>query len=207
MKPNRKEYIVNDKPSPCPECPEYKTCRQLCERAERWVNQDSIGGNSNVVLENGSDGNSLFNHGHDFLDIVDLVNDPPRNELDSTVSQDAWNRINEMRLSEKVSRFIYSYYMLGKRIRDIAIDEKASSQAIDKRHVQAKISIRNRLKRLELWKNHVDAMEFKSIRHYDMCVLFFTLFYPRMIISKVVGAHTSTVINETSNKINQLSKD
>lgn len=204
MKPNRKEYIVKDQPNPCPECPQYKTCRKLCDRAERWVNQDTVGANSNVLLENAGSGKALYEMGGDFLDFATMTNSPSKGNMDSTTSQEAWEKVRWMRLSDKVTRFIYSYYMLGKRIRDIAIEENASSQAIDKRHVQAKTSIRNRLKRAESWKASRESMKFRSINHYDMSALFFGLFYPRRIVSRIVGAHISTVMAEVDSKINNL---
>jgi len=124
--------------------------------------------------------------------------------MDSSASQNAWEKIRWMRLSDKVTRFIYSYYMLGKRIRDIAIEENASSQAIDKRHVQAKSSIKNRLKRVSKWEASRESMQFRSINHYDMAALFFGYFYPRRIVSRIVGAHISTVMAEVDSKISTL---
>ncbi len=198
--PKRKEYIVNDKPGPCPSCPDHDTCTELCEKVELWASQDYVGKNSSMLLQNGSDVKGYYD---DFLDIVKHTKEPYP-EKDSDVSQLAWNVIVEMRLSTKVTRFIYSYYMLGKRIRDIAIDEGATSQAIDQRHLQAKRSIKNRIESEEWWLSVRDGLKYNSVRDYDICRLFYTGRYPRKIIAKIIGIHVSTVIKLINKKNREL---
>jgi DNA-directed RNA polymerase specialized sigma54-like protein len=94
--------------------------------------------------------------------------------------------------------------MLGKRIRDIAIDEKTSSQTIDQRHIQAKKSIAKRLQQRELWLKIRGMLEYKSVRDYDVCYLFFGAGYPRKIIAKIMRLHVSTVIKIIRKKYNEL---
>lgn len=198
----RKENIVKNKPADCTECPSYTVCRNLCHDAELWISQDVVGSNSNVLLENGGHGGtSLSDMGGDFIDFISADSDVSIGDKDSETSQSAWGRVKEMRLTEKVTRFIYSYYMVGRRIRDIAINEGATSQAIDKRHQQAKASIKNRMDRAEAWVNMRDNIEYDSLRHYDMAAMFFGNFYPRRVISRVIGVHISTVIKYIGRQI------
>jgi len=203
MNPNRKEGIVSDKPSPCTECPDYKFCTDLCDKMELWADQDTVGRSSTILLENrdrvGSEARL-----DDYVDYCAFHN---KNIFtpDSTLSIDSWNDICSMRLSDKIVRMIYSYYMLGKRIRDIAIDEKASSQAIDQRHIQAKKSIAKKLEQRLFWQKVRGTIEYQSVRDYDVCSLFFGAGYPRKIIAKVMGLHVSTVIKIIVKKSNELS--
>ena len=202
MKPNRKEGIVSDKPAPCPECPDYKTCTGLCAKMERWTGQDTIGRSSTILLENKNRVGSEIRL-DDYVDYCAFHNTNIVTP-DSTLSMEAWSDVCSMRLSDKVVRMVYSYYMLGKRLRDIAIDEKASSQAIDQRHIQAKKSIAKRLEQRSYWKKVRGTIQYKSVRDYDVCSLFFGAGYPRKIIAKIMGLHVSTVIKIIFKKSNEL---
>lgn len=202
MNPNRKETIVANNPGPCPECVMYGECMALCETAELWVNQDTVSGSNTMLLENRLRTSSESGL-DDYVDYCAIHNQDVMMP-DSDISMEAWNDICSMRLSDKIIRLIYSYYMLGKRIRDIAIDEKASSQAIDQRHIQAKKAIAKRLKQRAYWKRVRGLVEYKSVRDYDVSYLFFGAGYPRKIIAKIMGLHVSTVIKIISNKTNEL---
>lgn len=203
MNPNRKEGIVSDKPSPCTECSDYKFCTDLCDKMELWADQDTVGRSSTILLEN-RDRVGSEERLDDYVDYCAFHN---KNIFtpDSTLSMEAWNDVCSMRLSDKIVRMIYSYYMLGKRIRDIAIDEKASSQAIDQRHIQAKKSIAKKLEQRLFWQKVRGTIEYQSVRDYDVCSLFFGAGYPRKIIAKVMGLHVSTVIKIIVKKSNELS--
>jgi len=149
MVPNRKETIVANNPGPCPECHKYKTCKKLCEKVEMWVDQDTVGRSSTILLEN-----RLRTGSEERLDdYVDYCAAHNTDIIvpDTTLSIDSWNDVASMRLSDKIVRLIYSYYVLGKRIRDIAIDEDTSSQTIDQRHIQAKKSIAKYLEKRDRW--------------------------------------------------------
>jgi len=203
MKPNRKEDIVAEKPAPCPECPKYKTCINLCEKMELWADQDTVGRSSTQLLEN-RDRKGSEQRLDDYVDYCAFHNKDVVTP-DSALSIESWDDICSMRLSDKVVRMVYSYYMLGKRIRDIAIDECTSSQAIDQRHIQAKKSIAKKIKQRDHWKKIRGSLEYRSIRDYDVCRLFFEAGYPKKIIAKVMGLHVSTVIKIILKKTNELS--
>jgi hypothetical protein len=202
MEPNRKEIIVANTPRPCPACSMFGTCIELCEEAALWVDQDTIGRSSRVLLENRHRTGSEQRL-DDYIDYVAYHN-PDVVTPDSTLSMKAWKDVCTMRLSDKIIRMIYSYYMLGKRIRDIAIDEKTSSQTIDQRHIQAKKSIAKRLKQRAHWKKIRGKLEYKSVRDYDVCYLFYGAGYPRKIIAKIMRLHVSTVIKIILKKNNEL---
>lgn len=202
MIPNRKETIVANNPGPCPECPKYSSCQEMCERVESWVNQDSVGRNSKMLLENRNRTGSEERL-DDYVDYMDFMNKDVIRP-DSTLSADSWNNVCSLRLSDKIIRMIYSYYMLGKRIRDIAIDEKTSSQAIDQRHNQAKISLAKRLKQRDHWLEIRGKLKYKSVRDYDICYLSFGAGYPRKTIAKLMRLHVSTVINIIKKKNREL---
>jgi len=202
MNPNRKEIIVKDKPYPCPDCPTYKTCHNICERVEMWADQDTVGRSSQILLENRHRTGSETRL-DDYVDYCAFHN-PGVVWPDTTLSMEAWADICSMRLSDKIVRMVYSYYMLGKRIRDIAIEEQTSSQTIDQRHVQAKKSIAKRLKQRLHWKNVRDNLEYKSVRDYDVCNLFFGKGYPRRVIAKIMKLHVSTVIKIIFKKNGEL---
>ena len=202
--PNRKENIVKNKPMPCPECPKYAVCTAPCQEVELWITQDEVGRNSNLLLENGACGSYGVTYPNwEFLDMIDQTHDGAP-EKDMELKDESWKKIQGMRLSAKVTRFIFSFYVMGKRIRDIAIDEGTSSQTIDRRHHQARVSIRNRMNKESDWINGRDHLEFKSIRNYDMAALFYMHHYPRRIIAKLVGVHSTTVIKYMSNQIKWL---
>jgi hypothetical protein len=175
---------------------------ELCEKAELWVDQDSIGRSSRVLLENRHRTGSEQRL-DDYIDYVAYHNKDIVTP-DSTLSTNAWADVCSMRLSDKIVRMIYSYYMLGKRIRDIAIDEKTSSQTIDQRHIQAKKSIAKRLKQRKHWKEIRGVLNYKSVRDYDVCYLFFSAGYPRKIIAKIMRLHVSTVIKIILKKNSEL---
>lgn len=202
MKPNRKEAIVASNPGPCPSCPDYGTCEALCEKVEMWTDQDTVGRSSRVLLENRHRQGSEQRL-DDYVDYC-AVNNRDVVIPDSTLSIEAWNDICSMRLSDKIVRLIYSYYMLGKRIRDIAIDEKTSSQTVDQRHIQARKSVAKRLKQREFWGSVRDKLAYKSVRDYDVCYLFFGAGYPRKIIAKIMRLHVSTVIKIILKKNSEL---
>jgi hypothetical protein len=182
-----------------------------------WVDQDTVGRNSNILLQNGQTDNSK---NPDFIDMVRSGSPVPGHgnisfrrstytmsdtaDRDSGVSQDAWGEIYNMRLSEKVSRFIYSYYVLGKRIRDIAIEENTTSQAIDQRHIQAKKTIAIRLDSRKLWNEYRERLNFKGILEYDVCDLYFGRRYPKKVIAKLMNRHISAIVKIIDNKISEL---
>jgi hypothetical protein len=203
--PNRKEGIVSNNPGSCPECDKFRVCTEMCEEVQLWSDQDYVGRNSNLVLENGN--KSDFSYGDNFLDLVNSTRQPGYHERDSSGSQDAWSVIASMRLSERVVRFIYSYYMLGKRIRDIAIDEGATSQAIDQRRLQSLRSVKSHLDRRGLWVDRRDTFKYKSISNYDISYMFFREGYPKKSIARLTGLHVSTVIKIISNKKRMLEED
>jgi hypothetical protein len=202
MDPRRKEIIVANAPRPCPACSMFGTCIELCEEAALWVDQDTIGRSSRVLLENRHRTGSEQRL-DDYIDYVAYHN-PDVITPDSTLSMEAWKDVCAMRLSDKIIRMIYSYYMLGKRIRDIAIDEKTSSQTIDQRHIQAKKSIAKRLKQRAHWNKIRGKLTYKSVRDYDVCYLFYGAGYPRKIIAKIMRLHVSTVIKIILKKNNEL---
>jgi hypothetical protein len=170
-----------------------------------WADQDYVGRNSNLVLENGN--KSDFSYGDNFLDLVNSTRQPGHHERDSSESQSAWSVIASMRLSERVVRFIYSYYMLGKRIRDIAIDEAATSQAIDQRRLQSLRSVKSHLERRDLWVDRRDVFSYKSISNYDISRLFFREGYPKKSIARIAGLHVSTIIKIISNQNRTLGEE
>jgi hypothetical protein len=180
----------------------FGTCMELCEKAELWVDQDTIGRSSRVLLENryrtGSEQRL-----DDYIDYVAYHN-PDVVTPNRALSMEAWEDVCTMRLSDKIIRMIYSYYILGKRIRDIAIDEKTSSQTIDQRHIQAKKSIAKRLKQRAHWKKIRGKLKYKSVRDYDVCYLFYGAGYPRKIIAKIMRLHVSTVIKIILKKNSEL---
>jgi len=202
MKPNRKETIVANNPGPCTTCPAFPTCTTMCEEVDLWVNQDTIGRSSRILLENRHRTGSEQRL-DDYVDYCAFHNEPPVTP-DTSLSVDTWKDICTMRLSDKIVRLLYSYYMLGKRIRDIAIDEKTSSQTIDQRHIQAKKSIAKRLEQRNNWDIIKGMLDYKSVRDYDVCHLFFGLGYPRKIIAKLMGMHVSTVIKIIRKKNSEL---
>ena len=205
MTPNRKEDIVRNIPGSCQNCEKYKTCTDPCEDVQLWCEQDYIGRNSKLLLENGGNNSERYFFGADsFLDLVNSTQPPGYNERDSDESQKAWNDVSSMRLSGKVARFIYSYFMLGKRIRDIAIDEGATSQAIDQRRLQAERSVAGHIKRRSNWPVIRERLSYKSVSHYDISFLFFSEGYPRRSIAKLMGLHPSTVIKIISNQTRDL---
>jgi hypothetical protein len=168
----------------------------MCDKVNLWVSQDSVGRSSIVVLENGTrDGMTLFDRGQDMADF--MGSGSTFIELDP--SHDAWVKIKNMRLSEKILRFIHSYYVMGKRIRDIAIEEKSTSQAIDRRHHHAKMCIKDRTKKMDRWPAVMKVMEFSSIKEYDMAILFYHYCYPRRIVAKTLNLNASTVLKYISN--------
>ena len=195
-RPNRKEYIVAEKPGDCTECPKRPTCRKMCEKVSRWVNQDFVGRNSNIVLEMGRESRpSLSDIGREYLDLANLVQDHfvTPNDNDGDLAEASWEKVKNMRLTEKITRFIFSHYVLGKKIRDIAIEEDASSQTVDGRHKQAKVSIASRLKMEQIWDEVVSHKEFKDIRSFDISFLFYKFHYPGRVIASVLKIHPSTV--------------
>jgi hypothetical protein len=165
-----------------------------------WADQDTVGRNSNIQLENGN--NTGYGTTLDFLDLISAGHDNV--EMDSSGSQEAWDIISGMRLSEKVSRFIYSYYMLGKRIRDIAIEEKTTSQAVDQRHIQARKTVSIRLSARERWNNSRDNLNFKDIFEYDVCELYFGMCYPKKVVAKIMGRHIMAIAKIIDNKNTEL---
>lgn len=202
MIPNRKEIVVANKPGPCTDCPDLNHCTIMCEQVDLWVNQDTKGRSSTMHLENRTR-YGFEDRLDDYVDYAAFLN-PDVMLPDSDTSREAWMEIRSMRLSDKVIRFIYSYYMLGNRIRDIAIDEKTSSQAIDQRHIQAKISVAQRIEQREFWKYIKSSIKYISVRDYDICYLFFGAGYPKRVIAKIVGLHVSTIIKIISNKNSEL---
>jgi hypothetical protein len=202
MMPNRKETIVANNPGPCPSCPAYGDCTQICEKVEMWTDQDNVGRRGNLLLENRI--RTAHESGlDDFVDYCAFCNQDQL-EPDKDVSYSAWSDIRSMNLSDKMVRFIYSYYMLGKRVRDIAIDEGVSSQAIDQRHIQAKKSVARRLNWRGNWIKVRDTLHYKSIRDYDVCYLFFSAGYTKKAAAKIMGLHVTTVIKIISNKNKEL---
>jgi hypothetical protein len=200
-KPNRKEFIVADEPESCEKCPKFKSCTKMCDRVNSWVSQDSVGRSSIVILENGTrDGMTLFDRGADMADWMGSGS----THIELTPSHDAWLKIKNMRLSEKIIRFIHSYYVMGKRIRDIAIEEKSTSQAIDRRHHHAKMCIKDRTKKMDRWPSILDVMRFASIQEYDMAILFYNYCYPRRIIARALSLNTSSVLKYISNNNKEL---
>ena len=202
MRPNRKEYIVKSKPTDCTQCHKRDKCTALCAEVEAWANQDVVGRNSNLLVENGSG----YGTHSEFLDLVSMSNDQSENDRDSDVSQGAWSIICDMRLSEKVTRFIYSYYMLGKRIRDIAIDEGKTSQAIDQRHIQAKKTVRKCMVDAIRWKDRRDRLEYSDVMTYDVCKLYYDKGYPKRVIAKLINKHIMTVVKIISKQNEHLGK-
>jgi len=202
-RPNRKEFIVADEPDSCEKCDKFKNCTEMCDRVKKWISQDNVGKSSVVVLENGTrDGMTLFDRGADMADWMGAGS----THIELNPSHDAWLKIKNMRLSERILRFIHSYYVLGKRIRDIAIEEKTTSQAIDRRHHHAKMCIKDRMKKMDRWPAILEAMEFESINEYDMAILFYHFCYPRRIIAIALGTNSSTVLKYISNN-NEVLKD
>ena len=165
------------------------------------MDQDRVGRSSRLVLENGSHSSSL---GGDFLDLVKSTRDLDINERDSTWSQESFRKIVGLRLSEKATRFIYSYYMLGRRIRDIAIVEGATSQTIDQRHYHAKKTIAARLDEQAEWVSDRDKLPYSNIRQYDMAALFYGHSFPRKVVAKMVGVNVSTAVKYISKQSSRL---
>jgi len=211
MKPNRKEYVVADKPVSCSECLKRATCKKLCDTAERWVSQDYVGASSNVVMQNGlgvgtpgifgQAGDGQYN---DWIDMMATLEGSSIVEGDIESDWDKWDEVQGMRLSEKITRFIFSYYVMGRRIRDIAIMEGSSSQAIDQRHIQAKKVIARKLKLAAGWIGMRDKVVYKSILDYDVSRLYFEKKYPRKAIASILRIHLSNVGKRIARQINQL---
>jgi len=206
MRPNRKEFIVGSPPPPCPERPCYPTCTEMCEEVLMWADQDYVGRTSNIQLENGNpDKSTLSDRGHvDFLDSMNIYMGRTLPYPDSDKSVSSWKHIERLRLSDKMTRFIYSYYVEGRRIRDIAINEGITSQAVDVRRNQAKISIRNKLEHEDVWRAFSDKIDFSSIEQYDSMILFFKYHLPRRVISNILGINSSRKMKDISIDVNNL---
>lgn len=169
-----------------------------------WADQDFVGSNSNLILENGRPGSTIHSMGGDYLDTVAFNRGYPGVDNDMGTDWESWETIRRLRLSEKMTRMIYSYYVEGRRLRDIAIDEGVTSQAIDVRHNQAKMSVAKRLELESVWDKYAINLKYDSIEKYDCMVLFFKYHLPRRLIAKVVGINSSSKITALSNEINDL---
>jgi len=190
----RKEEIIKNPPSSCMECEKRPNCTTPCRMVDDWANQDHIGGNSKILLAN-SDISTISSTPDDF---VDLCRFHRKNfvEKDSNTSMEAWHKIMDMKLSHKVSRFIYSYYYHGRRIRDIAIEEGVSSQAIDRRHHQAKKTVRRNLDAEENWKtlcNELKLGKKRPIKEYDIVYMVIRKLFSKKQTAKLLRVHVDTV--------------
>lgn len=211
MRPKRKEYIVAEPPLPCPERPCYPTCTEICEEVLLWIDQDHKGPNSNLVLENGSEGKGLHDTmGGDYLDTIALNRRDDVIEYDPHSGFEAWEEVKRLRLSEKMTRVIYSYYVEGRRLRDIAINEGITSQAVDVRHNQARKSIAWRLGIERSWDKYLNSIEkdvpgpFGSIRDYESLAIFFRYHLPRKIVAKILGMTSGREVVNISTRVNAI---
>lgn len=161
--PMRKQFRSEDlarqgQPKPCPECPDYKTCRTPCEEVERWISQDHVGLNTRTTLLQGKDitpspyfegaGLSLPN---DFLDIASERNKESAVKPDKELAKVSWDIILMLNLPKTSLEFATLYYHNGKRLVDTARELKISAQAANDRHKKLKRDVKERLQRLEIW--------------------------------------------------------
>jgi|WetSurMetagenome_2_1015567.scaffolds.fasta_scaffold38578_4 hypothetical protein len=139
-RPFRKYIIARDKPGLCPACPEYGTCKALCQKVEKWVDQDSVGGGG-FCLENGvsESGDASY-----FIDVSSLNREEPL-DCDYDLIQQAWERVEGMRLKKEYLDFTELYYREGMKKCDIAMIMDISDQAVNEIHRRVVRTIRDRM--------------------------------------------------------------
>lgn len=209
----RSEDVIRDgKPEPCPECPQYKTCTQLCEKVERWVSQDRIGKPAAEINEMwGSHGPG---HGHltyasimslmsepytnDFIDIAKFRSSGDGEKIDKDLSRNAWSLLKAFRLPKASLEFADLYYNQVKTLTQTAAALKISAQAAHCRHQKLKHDIKDRFERIEIWNKIKDTRESwgDNKKHFILMLYFGDLRSPQYISSRY-DIHIVTVYKAT----------
>jgi DNA-directed RNA polymerase specialized sigma subunit len=163
------------KPRPCPECPKYRTCTELCERVERWVDQDRVGRSSREVLETKVPDMDVFSN--EFLDYMN-IHHRVEIEPDPEYSRRAWERLKSLNLSKLSMDFARLYYWEGKSLSRVAAILLISAQAADDRHNILKNEIRDKLERQEKWEEmkHLFQDSCKTYASMVICMYYKDLY-------------------------------
>lgn len=175
-----------DKPKPCPECEKYRTCRKPCDEVERWISQDHVGLNTRVTLLQDMD------LPHSYNSFLDRVANKPENvtmvKPDMDLARDSWEVILSLNIPKKALEFAELYYHQGKNLAGTAKALKISSQAALDRHKKLKKEVKERLERIEIWKEIKHEYADDDLDRNDMIIMmFFGALLSRHEIAEKVG--------------------
>lgn len=191
----RSEDIVRQgKPKPCPECPKYKTCRKPCDEVERWISQDHVGLNTRVTLLQDMDlpqsYNSFLDRAANRQENIDMV------KPDRELAADTWKFLLKLNLPEKSLEFAELYYHKGMTLARAAAELGVSAQAAHDRHKKLKSDVKERLERIEIWKQIRDEyLSLEEPTNVDLIVmLFYGMVYTRHQVAEEMGM-TYTYVN------------
>lgn len=194
----RSEDIVRfGKPDDCPKCPKYKTCSEMCELVERWVNQDYKGRGSKELLEVTRNIDiGLFPKPIDFVDYAHQRNKDLVSDLrDPVLAKRAWDVVSSIRLSPRSMKFVGLYYREGKSLTTIAKILKISAQACHFQHLALKKEIVDRFSRIEIWKEverYFDELDESSTKSDVSVLLYFGGLYSIKDIEVIFGISRDT---------------
>lgn len=194
-----------DKPSPCPECPKYKTCTKPCDTVERWVSQDHVGLNTRVTLLQDMDLPGCYNS------FLDRAANREENKImvkpDKELAKETWEAVVSLNLPKKAFEFAELYYHQGKTLAKTAAALGISSQAASDRHKKLKKEIKDRLQRIEIWKEIKHSYSRISLYDNDKNVkLIIMLFYGGLLsrhqIAEAIGV-TYAWVGDVIRKFNR----
>ncbi len=157
-------------PGPCPECPKFKGCTELCEDVEKWVSQDHVGHNNRfTILQN----NERVATDNSFLDDCALQPENIVVEPDPELAKAAWDRVVLLNIPKKAMEFAELFYHQGKTLAQTAAGLKISSQAASDRHETLKREIKDRLQRCEIWAEIKDEYRGTKLKTKEVVIMMY----------------------------------
>lgn len=178
-------------PGKCPDCPKYGTCSELCDEAERYVNQDSLGKNNKTDLQGRVE--TIVN-GNEYIDMMYFHYGIEWDDLlDWKIGYDEIQFLKNNNFPEQYILVADMLFLGGMNYQEIGDRLSVSRERIRIVHSMIGEVILRKLSYQWIWSKYLIHHCFSSRLQQDICQLVFKQSINRQRVAEMLGANAGYV--------------
>ncbi len=168
-------------PGECPECPKYGTCSELCEEAEKYVNQDTLGKNNKTDLRQKIE---IPGNGNEHIDMLWFHHGVDWDEILDGIGYDEIEFLKSLNLPEQYILVAEMLFLSGMNYQEIGDRLSLSRERIRIVHSMIGNAILKKRSAQWMWDKYLINHIFPTRLQQDICQLVFKMSISRKEVSK-----------------------
>ncbi len=187
-------------PGKCPDCSRYRFCSELCEKAEKYVDQGTLGKNNKTDLQNRE---ILLANGNEHLDMMYFHYGIPWDDLlAGNVWYDEIELLEKLKLPEQYILVARMIYLEGRNYQEIGDRLSVSRERIRIIHSMIGEVLLKKLADKYFWDKYLIHHCFSTRLQQDVCQMVFKMSLRRYRVSEMLGVSDGYVGRVTRKHMN-----